>query len=538
MGLNARGLLTLFAFAATFAVITAAAGNPSAEPTPEPTFTPTAPSPEPTARPTNPTPAPTQLSTSATIPVMNMSAPLLYKRHNWCTQMNDVALGKLALKDVLRGNVVSIGVEPAGTVDAAYMTFDAVSGYPTGGFFYTMWTKVAEKAGFYIDWYQLPAKGATQALAVFAKSVVKTVDVAGGRVISDSTSNRQTYNLDFTSTLLDGSQYLYMPSTPIQEKGIWNFATPFSNGLWGILVALMITHAATFYYFHEWDPEDEWTAPVGAGSVLVGTMGHFVQGTKLAPKRLFLQLLNLGFCFCCTILANTYTANLASSLISSSSTTKSINDINDANRLRIKVCVQSGTNAATILSTYFTGIRQIAQPVYAALGLSKGECTALYLASADFDIAVSRKDMNSRCDLIPVGDVVRSVNYAVALNLDYSTYCTSFMSQAMTPYFLNLKANGFTDQAWNDAIASVSDLTCPAVAEKTLALGVVDIQGVFILYAICIGVSLFIYFFGNRAIGPVYAVLVGGGGTIVTKDKIVEAEGEGDTTTSSPRPPA
>jgi hypothetical protein len=304
-----------------------------------------------------------------------------------------------------------------------------------------------------------------------------------------------------------------MLTKPRAEDNLFKFSEVFTPFLWAIIVALIVVHATIFHYFQEWHGHDG--EALQPSSVWIGAFSHFVMGTpKLYPKRMFLQMLNVGFCFCVCILGNTYTANLASILISSSNSASTINDIVDANRQRIKLCVVSGSNAQTTLSTGYTGIRAVIQPVYAALGLAAGQCTGMFLVAADFDIAVTRQSMNPGCNLAKVGGVVREVSYAMGMKMDYSTYCTSFMGMAMAPYFLALQANGFIDQAWQDALAAKADLVCPPEPVKALALGADDMKGVFVLYAICVLICIVVWALDSKVVSPTYAMIMDNGKTI------------------------
>lgn len=365
--------------------------------------------------------------------------------------------------------------------------------------FYDLHNKLAELGGFYIEYRQLPAKSSTQGLGAYLAAVTPFVDIHGGRIVSETSLNR-LLGVDFSSEIVDGSQVLVLKSTPKPKQSIWKFTSPFTSDLWGIIVALLIFNGAVFYYFKE--PEDK------AGDFFVGSMGHFVNGGELKPKKIFLQLLNIGFCFCCTILSNTYTANLASSLISASQSTSLINGIDDTNRLRSKVCVQSGTASASTLTNYFTGVRSQLQPIYAALGLAQDLCVAALIPVSDFDIATSRELLNPSCNLVQVGGVVRKVSHSWGAKMDYNDKCTSFMLHALSVHFLSLRASGFMNTVWSDAVKEFTDLTCPAVVPDELSLDLNEMSGVFYLYLICLAGCLAIYYFGKKTLVPLYSYAV------------------------------
>ena len=446
----------------------------------------------------------TILPTAGTV---NTSVPYKY-RTNWCPLMMKTisgaktcgADGKTAcsISNVLYGQTINIGIEGAGIVDEAYIVVDDTTLLPTGGYFFALQKLLSAAAGFSIQYVQLPVK-VTASNGLYSAQVVQYVDLYGGRPVSDSSANRQL-KIDFTYEVNDGSQSLYVPIPRTPPKDMWNFATPFTPMLWGIIVALIVAHA-TVNFFLEPKPGAGFLGP------FVGAAGHFVMGSKLEPKKFWMQWLNVGFAFCCTILANTYTANLAAALIAASQTTFAITGIAYANTQRIKVCVQTGTAAATTLSTYFTGIRTVLEPLYAARGLASGLCTGAFLAASDADIAMTRAELNPTCTLGMVGDKVRTFSFSWPLALDYDAFCTSFMNQALYAQFLALKSKGAMDAAWQDALSVEQTITCPAAGQAALALDTPDMQGVFILYLICLGTSLIVYFSG-RYLPPIYTKIV------------------------------
>jgi len=63
------------------------------------------------------------------------------------------------------------------------------------------------------------------------------------------------------------------------------------------------------------------------------------------------------------------------------------------------------------------------------------------------------------------------------------------------------------DDAWQDVLSDAQTITCPDAGKAALALDTPDMQGVFILYLICLGISLIVYFSG-RYLTPIYTKIV------------------------------
>lgn len=447
--------------------------------------------PVPSVRPT-PMPTTSDLLPKPTIPSADFTDTTFPLRHDWCPNMlavaNSVSLqnGK-TIANAIRGSIVTIGVEEQGNVDSAYMSYDPVTGYPDGGFLYKVHQQLATMAGFTIQYVKVPNKLSTQTLGQYIAYTTDAVDLHGARWATD-TARFRSDGVDFTAELASADQIVAINTTPVPDPGIWAFTRPFSPMLWGIIAAMIVAHAGIFYFFTE---EHDLEKTMGERFVLAfaGSFGHFVQAGQLQPSRFFLRLLNLAFCFCCTVIANTYTAQLASTLIQASQASKGLSGIDDCNSQRIKTCVVSGTAPVSTLTSFFPGVRQVLQPTYGTIGLTDGSCAAAFLTEVDYQVAKTRTLLNPTCTLSQIGEVVRQYSFAFGLKQDYNDLCTAFLTKALNVHLLTLRASGWLKTELKKSIDENTDLTCPAAGPPSLALDVVGIYGLFIVYLIVLVIS-------------------------------------------------
>jgi len=406
--------------------------------------------------------------------------------------MSYVVTGKLAIWNALKGLVINVGVEPPGQADAAFLTFNTTSGYPNGGYFYSVWTRLASAGGFTINWVQMPPKSDSQTLGAYALQMIPMVDVHAGRFISDTSANRLK-GIDFSAQVTDANQVFVTSQGPVVADNTWSFALPFENSLWGVIVAFLLAHGVILWIFRE--PNERFQ------DFLYTSTGKFVGATDVEPKMLHTQLLSVAFCFCIFIFLASYTANLATFLIAQTSYAPAIQSLEMADAMGAKICVLSGSSSQTTLTTYYPNILQVPQVLYASLGLATGQCVGALMTAVDLAITQTRSILDANCNFVQVGGVVKKYSGAWALQMDYgcppsngkACYCTSFMNQVLTQLFLSIRSKGLMESDLETGLAAQTDLVCPVDPPKDLSLHPSDLKGIFYLYGFCIAICLSLY---------------------------------------------
>jgi hypothetical protein len=119
-----------------------------------------------------------------------------------------------------------------------------------------------------------------------------------------------------------------------------------------------------------------------------------------------------------------------------------------------------------------------------------GYVMAALVNSAAWDIAQSRKKYMPNCNNIAVGGTFRKVTGAMPYWRDHSQLCTSFVQDVMSIAFLNLAASSTLEDLFQQNIYANSDLDCPSSSPRSPDLKVIDLAGVFVIYAIIMVITI------------------------------------------------
>lgn len=218
----------------------------------------------------------------------------------------------------------------------------------------------------------------------------------------------------------------------------------------------------------------------------------------MAPTKPMGRVLNVGFSFFTLILGATYTANLATFLISSGSLTVKFTSLDDANTHRIDVCVQSGTYAASVLQSYYPLVPTTIIPsgpnsVQVMLdAMLSGQCSAAVLQQVEWDLNQFNVDRN--CKIAVAGSSVRSLAGSLAYHHDYFDKCTSMVQDVIDQILETMKADGTFIDLWNKAIVQSANIQCPAIQglSPSSSLGIANLAGLFYVYFICVGLAVLV----------------------------------------------
>ena len=135
-----------------------------------------------------------------------------------------------------------------------------------------------------------------------------------------------------------------------------DFFTPFTNRVWQYLTLAIIINALINWVV---DPPYETRTFQSVTGLLYLSLGSFTDCETMSPKKKELYILNLGFSLLLYIIGASYTASLASFLISQTVPVHVILSIDDANSRNMRVCVLQGTAQATIISLYYPNIKLV-----------------------------------------------------------------------------------------------------------------------------------------------------------------------------------
>jgi hypothetical protein len=333
----------------------------------------------------------------------------------------------------LQGLTINLGLRQANQTDAAWVSYDPVTGMPDGGFFYEAWMALASAGGFNIQWVMPPLQPDWQSFTQHLQATTPHMDFYMGTWLSDTTTRRRLR--EGFLPIVDASLVLIVAQQVIEDryKNYWHFAEPFANQLWGVLVALLIANGFILWFIsrvqaqedkvlQRLDGEENETASVSAksesstGSTLKWVEGRettnfmeimyrsvlsFPVNGRFRAGSYKTMLINLVFTFVLLILASTYIAKLTESLIIAAKPAVTLTSIDEANSKASSICIERGAIAVSYIQANYPSIKlkQYDSPDHIR-NVALGNCDGGVAANIDFLAALGRKYENPNCNLV------------------------------------------------------------------------------------------------------------------------------------------
>ena len=285
-------------------------------------------------------------------------------------------------------------------------------------------------------------------------------------------------------------------STAIQDLALWNFLSPFTGTMWAACCGVIVSYALLRYGLARIDawlddkratatasPSDvaadadklrQSPSPVPTGSLLFHlyhALGDFVQipaaGYTL-PKTCASMLLKFGYSFFVLIILASYTANLASDLVTAKRAAYSVDSMASANAQGQTICYLASNSASATTLTGYPKVKQqsisvVTDPQITLLrALKAGQCDGAVLYKTDWLAVQESKAANPDCDLVQRGDSLRPFDGSFAYNLDFSSKCTALVETTFSTILNAMMSDGAYDNLLQQRMAATADETCPA----------------------------------------------------------------------------
>ena len=294
-------------------------------------------------------------------------------RHNFCPQQQAFLAGNISLNNVLKGLEVTIGINDLAGSNKLHMAINQSTGYPYAGFMYDIQKSLATLGNFKIKYVQVPKRSSLD-YSLFFQKITPLIDFYGASWYSDST-DRRISGIGFTSTIIDASLLFVTKQSIEQQTDLFAFAYPFNTRLWLVIVAILIFNGAMQWLLREKKREHEHTTLL---TYLYLSCASFPGSESIPAANRKMEILNLGFSYLVLILVSSYTASLASFLISQSIAVSLLNSIDDADAAKAIVCVEASSYAEKVIKSSYSGLKTVSV-VDPALSLSNGLCDGCVL---------------------------------------------------------------------------------------------------------------------------------------------------------------
>jgi len=237
-------------------------------------------------------------------------------------------------------------------------------------------------------------------------------------------------------------------------------------------------------------------------SSFTNTDGH-------APQTRSGKALYLVFGLFILICISSYTANLASVLISVGKHTLPIQSITQANNLGAQVCFRKGAAAISLTTSVYKNIQVVQTDTpdnnKVLQMLQDGKCQAAVLAYNDWQVAGQLTINNAACNLQIVGPVIRHMNVYLPFLVDFNQECTSFFGNVFSALLTELSQNYIVDQLWTSTLHTYQEVDCSAMSasasySSSSQLTLFGMCGLFAYYAGWCGFILFCHVIKQLAI--------------------------------------
>lgn len=252
-------------------------------------------------------------------------------RTNLCDRMTKLENGSINIADALRGATIKVAIVYDTT--SFNMMISNETGKPFGGFMFNLQQQIAARGGFNIDYTVVPSfPTKPQEYRFYLKKILRYVDMLGNRGYADTVTQRAD-GIGFMRGIVDQSLVLITQSPVINNKvDFFSFLTPFSNTLWAWFAGVIFFNGFVHYFVDPFDiPNTTKKTPFYRMFYL--SFGTFTNVESLASSTASGNILYTGYGFFILIMVASYTANLASSLVTNQQNSVTVTSITHANDL-------------------------------------------------------------------------------------------------------------------------------------------------------------------------------------------------------------
>ena len=299
-----------------------------------------------------------------------------------------------------------------------WLTFDH-NRKPSGGFMYTLFTVLAQRGLFTVNWQQVNNISNFHSTTQFLTTVLPLVDIYGGRLIPDSAYRRDQAYISSTVPLIDQSIILVTKSVNQIPFVLLAFLLPFSSYLWAYILAMVGLHGLITYLFENYSPKrlKNSGTPLNIFKSVYVSFLQFVDGEdrSVQPTSTGSRTVKIGFQLFCLMIASAYIANLAEVLFQPAVPVPTFSDINDAIAKKVVICAMNGPfawcmdciNASTaysIITQYYPQVQLMnvdsLDPLDLMAAVNSGKCAGAAMFRTEWDAVSNIHAANPSCQVM------------------------------------------------------------------------------------------------------------------------------------------
>lgn len=312
---------------------------------------------------------------------------------------------------------------------------------------------------------------------------------------------RLAQEVAFAEGWYDSSIVIVERNTKSSDKGtfdMFNFLTPFTRNVW-LLICASIILSGMCYWILEWLNEDAdeklQLSDKPLHSIYLASL-VFVGHNEYKPTTHSARMLSFSWSFWAVLVVSAYTANLANFLVSKSADRFTLTSFHDAVAHNIPVCVAQGTAQHEFLKSRYPDLWLVPKlydsECFAAM--RDGECMASAIEHSTYKTHQRSQISNDDCALTYDGRLHHVFPSGMATAVDTAQYCTSLINHVLDYHLVQMKIDGYIDQAWERHVDRVGTHACVDTSlpsqsllgpeDDTTALGLREMGGIFIFHGI------------------------------------------------------
>lgn len=282
----------------------------------------------------------------------------------------------------------------------------------------------------------------------------------------DKSSERLNKGVAFLDRWFDGSMILVEKIIPPEDKdqvNYTNYLRPFTTNVWlAVLLTIMVSaliYQLLEYLAHERDDRSFWQWY--KDNLFLSSM-NFSQNHMYEPVSSASRIFGFSMAIWAMVLGATYTANLASLFVEEIGAPTKTQDIDEAIRLKKRICTWQGTNADLYLGRRYNQAIRIpkATELEAYQGLHTKECDLTLGASQSWQGYEMDGNYNTYCDLEWVGRTIEEVSSAFAVKADPALKCTNLIRDVLNYHLNEMASDDTLDNLWNDYYEANMNMDC------------------------------------------------------------------------------
>lgn len=418
----------------------------------------------------------------------DMKYTAVNRAHNWCPNVSAIIHSRETDKfqRALNGQNVSVIIMNGHSPD--WVVYDRETGFITGGYIPKIMDEVARRTG--LSWRASVAVvdppnsserlpwGGRESYDTWLHWGAENYDIIAGAYAN--TVERRLQGIRFGFPFMDSSPVLVgvvrTLGPPWFEKW-FSFVLPFSLGVWAMILISMAVTAAIYYFLEqaqgdfdfEYGPkgarpseelvEEPDTPEVTKKHVVHAiwlSFGSFTQAATFSPKSFVAKLYILSWTFTILLLVSSYTASLATFLISENSKTMMISGLEDAIDKRVPVCVYRGGAFDDYLAGRYPDLLLYRPQHWGYHNLREKKCVALVKDAFYFELDQHKVQKNGDCDLDIIGRPILRVSSSFIGSVGCSTLAMDVIDQAMQ----EMDNEGWFEREQAKFVEEQTDFTC------------------------------------------------------------------------------